>query len=341
MTTIEEVARRAGVSVATVSRVLNGSGPVSPGTASRVQQAIDELGYTPNLTARNLRRKESRVVLALSPNFSNPYYAHILTGIGDLARSKGYSVFICNVGEDLESGKDALQMLKTHRADGAIFLACAMDDFWLEPYFEKYPIVQCCEYIPDAKASSVSIDNYRAAYEMTRYLAEQGHKRIGMISADNRYLSTRLRFEGCRDAQKDVGIQWDETLVETAGGDYSFASGHVAACRLLDRPDRPTALFCVSDILALSAVAAAEELGLSVPEDLTVTGFDDVDYTTMFHPYLTTVSQPCYAMGQRSLEMLLRRLRDPQLPPERVFVEHALVIRESSGKAPAGTRGKK
>lgn len=331
MVTIEQVARCAQVSVATVSRVLNNSPTVRPATAERVRSAIRELHYIPNQSARNLRRNESRVLLALAPNFSNPYYSRILTGIGDLAREREYSVLICNTAGSGENERHFLTMLERHRADGAILLGCHRDYTWLGDLSERFPIVQCCEYVPELNAPSVSIDNYAAAFETVTFLQTLGHRKIAMIGADNLYISTRLRQQGYRDAMTAAGCVPPASYYEEADADYSFASGQEAAKKILTLESRPTAIFCISDILALSVISVAQEIGLRVPEDLTVTGFDDVDYTTMFHPFLTTVAQPCYEMGRQSTALALDLLQgSAEKTAERSFIPHRLVERESS-----------
>lgn len=335
MVTIEEVANYAGVSVATVSRVLNNSSMVKPATIQRVQEAIQKLNYIPNQSARNLRRQESRVILALAPNFSNPYYSRILTGIGDRSHDRGYSLLICNTAGKEENEKHFLEMLKNHRADGAILLGCQKDAGWLEEYARLFPIVQCCEYVPYLHCPSVSIDNYSASLEMVRYLCRLGHRHIAMLGADNRFISTRLRREGylaaMEESVRNLPDGYYEDYYSEADAEYTFASGQLAARKLLTLTPRPTAVFCVSDILALSVISVAKEQGLSVPEDLTVTGFDDVDYTTMFHPYLTTIAQPCYEMGQQSIELLLRIMQDRNEENAiRTYVPYNLVERESS-----------
>ncbi len=329
MVTIGEVAKYAGVSVATVSRVLNSSESVKAATAQRVMAAIRALDYVPNQSARNLRRSESRVILTLAPNFSNPYYSSILAGIGDLAHHSEYSVLICNTGGQPENEERFLKMLDAHRADGAIFLGCRKNSQWLSGYAERYPIVQCCEYVPELEQPTVSIDNYAAAAETVRYLIHQGHRRIAMLSADNAFISTQLRRRGYEDVLREAGLPCGEELIAMADADYSYGSGLAAAEKLLQTQPRPTAVCCISDILALSVISRAHDMGLRVPEDLSVTGFDDVDYTTMFHPYLTTVAQPCYEMGQVSLEILLRMLRGEQVSHTRTFLPHKLVLRES------------
>ena len=326
-----------GVSLATVSRVLNNSETVRPATAEKVSAAIKALDYTPNQSARNLRRSESRVILTLAPNFSNPYYSRILTGIGDLAHDCEYSVLICNTAGEAENEKRFLKMLEQHRADGAIFLGCHGNHGWLRNYAAEYPLVQCCEYVPALDSPSVSIDNYSAALETVNYLISLGHERIAMMSAANDFISTRQRVQGYRDALAGAGLKAGEKMLVMASADYSYASGLAAAEKLLTLPERPSAVFCVSDILALSVISRAHDMGLSVPGDLAVTGFDDVDYTTMFHPYLTTVAQPCYEMGQQSLRILLGMLGGGQDVKKRTYLPHRLVVRESA--CPSGGCG--
>ena len=329
--TIERVAQRAGVSVATVSRTLNNSPAVKPATAQRVRQAIEALGYVPNQSARNLRRNESQVILALAPNFSNPYYSRILTGIGDRAWELEYSVLVCNTLGHANSERRFLKMMESHQADGAILLGCHWDYSWLARFAQRSHIVQCCEYVPDLACPSVSIDNYAATREMVAYLQGLGHRRIAMIGADNQYISTRLRRQGYLDAMEERGLAVREDWYRLADADYSFASGQAAARALLAVTPRPTAIFCVSDILALSVIAAAQELGLSVPGELTVTGFDDLDYTTMMHPHLTTVAQPCHEMGRQSVDLLLDGLLDREEPSEQqIFLPYRLMERESA-----------
>lgn len=329
MVTIEEVAEYAGVSVATVSRVLNNSSTVRPTTAEKVNAAIKKLDYIPNQSARNLRRSESRVILTLAPNFSNPYYSRILTGIGDLAQERGYSVLICNTSSCAANEERFLKMLDTRRSDGAIFLGCRKSSEWIRRYADNYPLVQCCEYVPDFGAT-VSIDNYKAAYETVSYLISLGHKRVAMLSADNDFISTTLRRKGYEDALRDAGLEFGEELIAAADADYSYASGLKASEKLFSVEKRPTAVFCVSDILALSAISCAHDFGLNVPEDVAVTGFDDVDYTTMFHPYLTTVAQPCYEMGRESARILLNMIAGEKVENPRTFLKHELVVRESA-----------
>lgn len=330
MVTIEQVAARAGVSVATVSRVLNNSDAVRPKTAMRVRDAIEALNYTPNQAARNLRRNETRVILALAPNFSNPYYSNILTGIGELAHEKGYSVFICNTDGKAENEKAMLETLEAHRADGAIFLGCQKHYTWLSGYAERFPLVQCCEYVPELPIPSVTVDNYAAAKQAVGYLLSLGHRKIAILSADNAHISTQLRLQGYLDAMCEAGAAVKEDWITRADPVYSFPSGRRCAEQLLALSDRPTAVFCISDILALSVIYAAQDMNLAVPQALSVMGFDDIEYSAMYRPHLSTVAQPMYELGRRSTAMLIDAIQTGTAAAARVFLPHELKIRESS-----------
>jgi len=333
MVKIEDVARAAGVSVATVSRVLNEQGHVLPETQEKVRKAAEELRYQPNLSARNLRKNESRIILILAPNFSNPYYSNVLAGICDVSRNLGYSTLIYNTYDS-----NALdQTLVTHlfqknRADGMITLAVNRDDRWLTQVAGKYPLVQCSEYVEDEPIQHISVDNRSAAKESVSLLIAQGHRRIGIVTSANRYLSSANRLRGYLDALEEVGIAKDESLIAYASADYSFASGKQAARELISLPEPPSAIFCVSDILALGVIAAAGKMGLQVPWDLSVTGFDDVDYTTMFHPYLTTVSVPCYELGRRSMQLLYDQIAQKPGLEREVYLPHKVIVRETTAR---------
>lgn len=333
MVTIADVARAAGVSVATVSRVMNGSASVAEPTVRVVQSAIERLNYVPNQQARNLRRHESRNILVLLPNITNPYYASVFSGLNRRAQDLGYNLLLCNT-----DGRDPEQVLKeaieSQRSDGAIVLQIGYNDEWLKRYTKHLPIVQCCEYSGHGTIPHVTVDNYRAAREATEYLIQLGHTAIGTISAANNSVSTLHRMQGFRDALTHAGLELPEGYIGYTTFDYSYSASLSAARSILSLPTRPTALFCIGDSIALAAVVAAQELGLKVPEDVSVVGFDDVIYTKMFHPYLTTVVQPCSELGEQSIEMLHQLITQGKLRKTDVTLPHGFIIRESTG-APA------
>ena len=333
MVKIEDVAKAAGVSVATVSRVLNEQGGVLPQTQERVRKAVEALRYEPNLSARNLRRNESRIILILAPNFSNPYYSNVLSGICDVSRNLGYSILMYNTYDSNALNEQLVTSLfQKNRADGMITLAVNKDDRWLAKYAGKYPLVQCSEYVEDAILPHISVDNRLAAKESVLQLIAQGHTKIGIVTSANRYLSSENRLRGYLDALETAGIERDDALIAYASADYSFASGKQAARDLLSLPEPPSAIFCVSDILALGVIAAAGKMGLQVPWDLSVTGFDDVDYTTMFHPYLTTVAVPCYELGRSSMLLLYDHILQKPSAQQEVYLPHQIVLRETTAK---------
>ncbi len=328
MSTIAEVAKEAGVSVATVSRVINKAGVVSPETQQKVYAAIAKFDYHPNVWGRNLRRHESRMLLVLIPNITNPYYSEIVKGIEDAGRRNHYSTMLCITDMDRRRTEEYFDLLRSGRADGAILMDTCREDKDVSQLAKSFPVVQCCEYCSDENVSHVSIDNFKASYEVVRFLCSIGYRRIGFIGSTNQFISTRQRCLGYKQALTENGLPFDGDSVSYADADYNFQSGVRAAKALLTAPERPDAIFCISDVLALAAIRVAEELHLRVPEDLTVVGFDDVEYATMFRPMLTTVSQPCYMLGKTACELLVEQINGA--PARSVFLEHRVILRDSS-----------
>jgi LacI family repressor for deo operon, udp, cdd, tsx, nupC, and nupG len=245
-----DVAKRADVSVATVSRVLNNQPSVAPELAERVMAAVRELKYEPNFTARNLRRNESRTLVILTPNITNPYYANIIAGIAQGAQEHGYSYFLFNTEGKRELDEQILDRLKKHQADGAILLAAELGADWIDEYAREYPVVQCSEFDPRYDIPHVSVDNYRATRDAMAYLIAGGHTRIGTISSDNRFFSTAERLRAYRDALGEANLPFREEYVRYATQGYTFGMGLKSARSLLAQEKRPTALFCISDMLA-------------------------------------------------------------------------------------------
>lgn len=339
MVTIEDVAREAGVSVATVSRVLNHKAKVSEKTARRVEETIHRLSYEPSLLARNFRKSESRVVLILSPNITNPYYSHILTGIGVAARRLGYSFMICTTDGEAEQERVFLDMLSKKRGDGAIMLATVLGQGDIQNFADKSPIVQCSEFYPDTTVAHVAIDNYAAARTMMRYLLDAGHRRIATISSSNGFPSTRQRMSAYLDSLREERIPPRKEYIRRGGFDYNFSSGYAAARKLLTLGEPPTAIFCVSDMLALGAVSAAQELGLDVPKDVSITGFDDVELATIVRPNITTMAQPCHEIGRRAMELLYQLMSGNGGVCNTVTLDCRLVVRSSTGNLPEKSGG--
>lgn len=329
--TIQDVAKEAGVSIATVSRVLNKSTSVAQGTRETVMDAITRLDYRPNLLGRNLRRTETKLVLALLPNIANPFYSRIVKGIEDVARKNGYNVMLCNTDSNAEREQVYLELLKNRLADGVIFMASELNGKKLTEIGGNFPVVQCCEYKEGVQIPLVSIDNYNAAKKAAKHLISLGHKRIGMISCNNSFASTMRREQGFMSAMEEAGLAFDDRY--TVYGDYSFKSGHRMASSLLALNERPTAIFAISDMMAIGVLRAGREKGLKVPEDLAVVGFDNISFASMCNPMLTTISQPKYDLGCTAMELLLRKIRGKLKEPVDITLENELIIRESTMKS--------
>lgn len=328
VSTIQDVAREAGVSVATVSRVLNNSPSVTEKTRETVLAVIKKLNYQPNLLGRNLRRTETRLILVLLPNIANPFYSRIVKGIEDVGHKNGYNVMLCNTDSKIERERVYIELLKNRLADGVIFMAPVLEREELSEIGGSFPVVQCCEYKEGADVSHVSIDNRTAAYKAVKHLLSAGHKRIGVISVRNNFVSTFQREGGYKKALEDAGIEYKEDYIKY--GDYSFNSGIRAANQFISMEARPTAIFAFSDIMAIGALRAIRENNLKVPEDIAVAGFDNINFSSMCNPMLTTVSQPKYDMGCIAMELLLQQIRGELKEPVDVSLENELVIREST-----------
>lgn len=330
MATIQDVAKAAGVSVATVSRVLNDSSSVTPETREAVRAVIKKLNYQPNLLGRNLRRMETRMVLVLLPNVANPFYSRVVRGLEDVARKNGYNIMLCNTDSDMDREHKYLEMLRNRLSDGVIFMETELKGSELLELSKSFPVVQCCEYREDIDVDYVAIDNFAAAYKAVSHLTSLGHKRIAMISTRNSFISTREREAGYARALADAGVAFDSELI--IRGDYGFKSGIRAAKTIANMEKRPTAVFAISDIVAIGAMKALKEAGLKIPEDIAVVGFDDISFASMYDPSLTTISQPKYDMGCEAMNMLIRKIKGELSHSMKLVLEHSLKIRESTVK---------
>jgi DNA-binding LacI/PurR family transcriptional regulator len=327
---IADVAERAGVSVATVSRVLNAHTNVREATRERVLAAVASSGYRINELARNLRTAESRLLLTMVPDFGNPFYASIVRGIDSVARQNGYFMLLCDTGADPLRERSYFDLLRGRRADGAICLDPAAVQKALAEEASALPWVACCEFDPAAGVPYVGIDNHLAAGDVVRYLVGKGHRRVALINSGQGYLYGRQRLAGYRDALKEAGIEpHPEWLIELDSLDYD--AGERAAARLASLGDaRPSAVFAVSDTLAIGVMNGLRGAGLAVPDQVAVVGFDDIAVAAHVDPPLTTVSQPMQQLGETAARLLLTRLRDPRAEVPGVLLPHRLIQRRSA-----------
>ncbi len=332
---IRAVAQRAGVSIATVSRCLNDK-RVSPGAEQRIRAAIKELGYSPNRLARSLRSRRTMTLGMVIPDITNPFFPAVVSGVEETARAARYALMLFNAGEDEEREWECLKVLQALRCDGILLImapdgpAHARRRAQLQQL--RLPIVYL-DRAPDFEADTIVADNLRSAQEAVRHLLMLGHRQIGVVAADLAVTVHRDRLEGYRRALLDAGVTPSPAL--EARAQPTLADGYAATVQLLSRPDRPTALFVTSNRLTMGTMAAIEAHGLRCPQDISVVGFDNYEWHDVYHPRMTTVSQPTYLMGARAAELLIRRIAGTQTgPPQRMLLKCELVIRESTSACP-------
>jgi len=326
MATIQEVAKVAGVSVATVSRVLNESNSVSEEKRIIVKDAIKKLSYEPNMLGRNLRISKSNMVLAIVPSISNGFYAKIVKGIEDCCRHHNYGVLLCNTEGSHKNQDNYVNLLRHKLADGVIWMDHTTNTKFLDEIGLKYPIVQCSEYNQDIKLPYVSIDNVAAAYDAVRYLISIGHKKIALINSDEKFTYARLRKEGYIKALQEMDLPLKPEWI--INSELDFNDGKNAMKYLLSLADKPTAVFAVSDILATGALKAINEEKIN--NSIAVIGFDNVQFASMTNPTLTTIDQPMYKLGYESANMLLKIIDNKDTKIDNVILDHHLIIREST-----------
>ena len=333
MSNIREVAKRAGVSTATVSRVLSRPDVVSPDTRVRVLKAVERLGYAPNSAAKNLRTLKSRKLLVTVPDISNPFFSLILQGIEDAAQKNGYAVLVGDTQHDEMREERYAQMLKQKEADGLIFLGHRLPRVAVSVVQEAAPlcapIVNGCEFSAELGVPSVHIDNAKAAAEAMHHLFALGHRAIGVVTGPLLSPLSRDRLAGARVSARGHGYEQDLIVMQ---GDFSIRSGAEAADALLERPDPPTAVFCFNDEMAMGVINSARRRGLRLPDDLSIVGFDDIRFAECVEPPLTTIAQPMRAIGEGTVRLLLEILNGGRLTPVSVTLPHTLQIRASTAR---------
>lgn len=337
--TINDVAARAGVSPMTVSRVINGEGNVREATRQRVQEAIVAMRYAPSIAARTLAGGEE---LRLGLLHSNPSFAYLSAFlVGSLDQASRSNVQLVVEKCDDKSEIKAIEHLLRGRIDGIVLPPPLSDSPQVVEALKArdIPVVAVATARPPADLLSVSIDDRRAAYDMTRHIGSLGHRRIGFIIGNPNQTASAERLEGYREALTEMGLPASDDLI--VQGYFTYRSGLDAAEELLALPDRPTAIFASNDDMAAAAVAIAHRRGLDVPRDLTVCGFDDTALATTIWPELTTIRQPVVEMSRTAVDLLIKEIRARVLRTEgldhsHVIVPHELIRRQSDARLDPG-----
>lgn len=329
--TIEDVARIAQVSIATVSRCLHRPEVVSPDTRDRVMAAVAQTGYTLNTAAQGLRQRRSNTVLVVVPDIGNTFFSEVLSGIEAVARAAGLTMLIGDTGFARDREAALVRYLVNGRADGALLLVEPLEDWFQRAENARgvAPVVMISEPGPAAGAVSVGIDNEGAAHAAVRHLIDEGHRRIAHLAGPDNTGLTALRQRGYARALAEAGLVAEAALI--LPGDFTLASGRAAFARFATLDPRPTAIFCANDETAMGFVAAAHRVGVRVPEDVSVVGFDDIHFAQGFIPALTTVRQPRAEMGAAAMRLLLDILAGGA--PASVRLPWEMVVRESTCSA--------
>ena len=338
MASLQEVARAAGVSPSTVSRTLSRPDLVNGETRERVEAAVRELGYRPSRVARRLRvaRGYSELIGLVIPDLQNPFFADVARGVEDVAARHGYTVLIGNSDEDVEKEARYLNAMMAEAVDGIILPpSCEGRSAAVDLARAGVPLVCVDRRLDKARADTVVVDNVRGAADATEHLIALGHRRIGYLEGKQGVSTTRERLEGYLAALVAQGIESDPGLL--VAGDSRPESGRRLAAKLLERPDRPTALLVGNGMMTLGAVEAIHAQGLRIPDEVAVVGYDDMPWALALTPALTVVRQPGYELGLRAMELLRQRIHEPERSFTTVMLQPELVVRGSTGaRAAAG-----
>jgi LacI family transcriptional regulator len=329
MATIRDVAKKAGVSVATVSHVINGTRKVAPETEARVRRAMEELGYQPNAIAQSLRKRTTYAIGILVSDITNPFFATIVRGAEDAALEAGYSVIVCNSDEDPQKEDVYIRALWRRRIDGMLIAPTrdGTSPAIQELVQRKLPFVFVDRKAKGIEADAVLSDNIGGAYLATKHLIERGHKRIGIVLGIPGATTTEERLLGYRQALEETGLPFTEDLVVWGG--YRMEGGRKACAKLLSLSDPPTAIFSTNNLMTVGVLQELSHRGIKIPEEVAVVGFDDLEWAEIVHPPLTVVAQRPYEIGYQAFKILLERLNRLEGKQEvRVSVE--LKIRGSS-----------
>lgn len=327
--TIKDVAKAAGVSVATVSRVLNNSAAVSEETAAAVNEVIKEMGYSPNFLGRNLRKCETNNILAILPSTSHTVYSDIIRGMQDAAYPN-YDILLSTSNSYLGTEMRLLEMLFNRTVDAAVLLGTRLEAQTLNDLNKRYNIALCCERVSDAKVLTVTINDETAAYDAVKMFLEKGKTKIGLVTTGGHTdaLSSVDREKGYVRALNEYGIKAEEKYIYRCS--YEYTDGCEAMKYFLSLDEMPQAVFCISDLLAAGVIKQAFREGIAVGTELEVCGFDNISLSEMYTPGITTVAQPGYEMGRTVINKLLENMHSTVKNNDMIVLNHKLVIRGSA-----------
>jgi LacI family transcriptional regulator len=332
MTTIYDVAKKAGVAPITVSRVINQTGYISADKRQRVEAAVAELGYVPNRLASSLRSRRTHTLALVLSDITNPFFTNLARGVEDTASDAGFTVIFCNTDESEAEEQKYLDVLLQKRVDGILLVPARSNPDTLRMLQHNgTPVVVLDRRIPQAQADVVRGDSEGGAYQLTRLLLGLGHRCIAMLTGPKNVSTSVDRVAGYRRALSDAGLARRQQVVFF--GDFRQASGYQMAQQALTAQPRPTALVAANNFITIGALKALQEAGLRVPEDMALVGFDDLPPAMVAFPFFTVATQPSYEMGQTGTRLLLERLENPAARPfKEIILPTEVIVRQSSGE---------
>lgn len=330
--TIYDVAREAGVSMATVSRVVNNNPNVKPQTRKKVFEAIERLGYRPNAVARGLASKKTTTVGVVIPDISNSIFSEVARGIEDIANMYHYNIILCNADKKKEKEIRVINTLLEKQVDGLLFMGGVVTDEHIQAFkTSAVPIVLCATTDENSTIASVDIDHEKAAFDAVNVLIEQGHRNIAMISGTLQDPANGFaRYQGYKNALEAAGIPVREEYVRI--GNYRYESGLEVTKHFIGLSDRPTAIFAATDEMAIGAIHTLQDSGLKVPDDMSVISVDNIRMASMVRPQLTTVAMPMYDIGAVSMRLLTKLMnKETKEASEQmqVILPHEVIHRNS------------
>ena len=327
--TMADVAREAGVSLMTVSRVINNKGDVSPTTRQRVQAVIERLDYRPSGVARGLVTKHTGTIGLVVPDNANPFFSEVARGVEQQAYVEGYNVFLCNTNEDPQREVAVLQSLEEKRVDGVVLCSSRLDGSELQAALVHHPaVVLINRQLEDNGVSTVFVDDEAGGQAATQHLLQAGHRAIGLLAGPTTSYSGRQRTKGYRAALAAAGLSYNPNW--TWHCSPVVQGGLETALELLTAHPKLTALFCFNDLVAVGVLQACVELGLQVPDDLAIVGFDDIPLAALVTPSLTTCRVSRYELGVQAMQLLLDRIGGCLDRCEEIILQPELVIRASA-----------
>ncbi|HEX4066754.1 MAG TPA: LacI family DNA-binding transcriptional regulator [Acidobacteriaceae bacterium] len=335
--TVRQIAESANVSIGTVSHVLNGSAAVTEERRRRVMDAVEKLGYRPSQLARGLRSNSTTMLGMIIPDITNPFFPGIVRGAEDLAFRHGYRLVLCNSDNDSAREISYLDDLRAFRPSGLLIIPSAPGPIMQSLRHSETSVVFVDRCPPEWDGDFVTTDNEGGAWQVGSHLLGLGHRRLAVITGPLNVSNAADRLLGFRRALAEAGVALGPESIQEAR--FNSESGYTAAMRLLQMVPRPTAIFASNDLLACGTLSAAEQLGLRCPDDLSIAGFDNLEFVEHTAPALTTVHQSGYQMGATACRVLLERIADPGKAPVRTVLPTELKIRNSTAAPPAAETG--